>query len=179
MRVADLSACCGPITGTALDGAAAERLAAVLKALGDPTRLRLVSLIAAHDGAEACVCDLTDPVGLSQPTVSHHLKVLVETGLIERQQRGKWAYFRLVPGVLDALAGMLMSTNRRGSNDLTSNSPITRGVTDDKQWIVARQTLSGQSAHRIELRIGVIRTGPAPYVRREAASDGLPLTSPG
>lgn len=110
---ADLSACCSPITDGVLDSAAAERLAVVLKALGEPTRLRLVSLIAAHEGAEACVCDLTDPVALSQPTVSHHLKVLVDAGLIEREQRGKWAYFRLVSGVLDALAGVLANTGQR------------------------------------------------------------------
>lgn len=108
----DLATCCSPITGALLDIAAAERLAGVLKALGEPTRLRLVSLIAAHEGAEACVCDLTDPVGLSQPTVSHHLKVLVDAGLIDREQRGKWAYYRLVPNVLDALAGMLANTRR-------------------------------------------------------------------
>src|SRR5579875_2922433 len=113
LLVADLSTCCRPITGAVLTAAAAERLAAVLKALGEPTRLRLVSLIAACDGAEACVCDLTGPVGLSQPTVSHHLKVLVDAGLIEREQRGKWAYYRLVPAVLDALAGMLTGRGRR------------------------------------------------------------------
>ncbi len=110
--VDDLAACCSPLTGGVLDGAAADRLAGVLKALGEPTRLRLVSLIAAHEGAEACVCDLTDPVGLSQPTVSHHLKVLVDAGLIEREQRSKWAYYRLVPGVLDALARILATTSR-------------------------------------------------------------------
>jgi ArsR family transcriptional regulator len=70
-----------------------------------------VSLIAAHEGDEACVCDLTGPVGLSQPTVSHHLKILVDAGLIEREQRAKWSYYRLVPGVLDALASMLATTN--------------------------------------------------------------------
>jgi ArsR family transcriptional regulator len=113
LLIADLATCCSPITGTVLGSAAAERLAGVLKALGDPTRLRLVSLIAAHEGAEACVCELTDPVGLSQPTVSHHLKVLVDAGLVEREQRGKWAYYRLVPGVLDVLAGILATTNRR------------------------------------------------------------------
>ncbi|KZS57629.1 transcriptional regulator [Mycobacterium kansasii] len=112
MLAADLAACCTPITGTVLESPAAERLAAVLKALAEPTRLRLVSLIAGHEGAEACVCDLTAPVGLSQPTVSHHLKILVEAGLLERTQRGKWAYYRLVPGVLDALAGMLTGTGR-------------------------------------------------------------------
>ena len=110
--VDDLAACCSPLTGAVLDGAAAERLAGVLKALGEPTRLRLVSLIAAHEAGQACVCDLTDPVGLSQPTVSHHLKVLVDAGLIEREQRSKWAYYRLVPGVLDALAGILASAGR-------------------------------------------------------------------
>jgi ArsR family transcriptional regulator len=103
----DLAACCTPIVGTALDAGTAARLAGVFKALAEPTRLRLVSIIAAHQGAEACVCDLTEPVGLSQPTVSHHLKVLVDAGLLEREQRGKWAYYRLIPGALDALAGAL------------------------------------------------------------------------
>ena len=105
--VADLSACCSPITDGVLDVVAAERLAAVFKALAEPTRLRLVSLIAAQEGAEACVCDLTAPVGLTQPTVSHHLKILVEAGLLERTQRGKWAYYALVPAALAALAAML------------------------------------------------------------------------
>ncbi len=109
--VSDLAACCNPITRQVLGPAEAQRLAGVLKALAEPTRLRLVSLIAAHDDAEACVCDLTDPVALAQPTVSHHLKILVDAGLLEREQRGKWAYYRLVPGALDALAGMLARTS--------------------------------------------------------------------
>lgn len=104
--VADLAVCCRPIAEAVLDVATAERLAGVLKALGEPTRLRLVSLIAGHEGAEACVCDLIAPVGLTQPTVSHHLKVLVDAGLLERSQRGKWAYYRIVPAALDALAGV-------------------------------------------------------------------------
>jgi ArsR family transcriptional regulator len=103
----DVVSCCSPITREPLNAAGAERLAQVLKALADPTRLRLVSLVAAHDDDEACVCDLTEPVGLSQPTVSHHLKVLVEAGILTREQRGRWAYFRIVPGALDALAGIL------------------------------------------------------------------------
>ena len=69
----------------------------------------MLSLIAAHEGGEACVCDLTDPVGLSQPTVSHHLKVLVDAGLLTRDKRGVWAYYRLVPGALDALSVALAS----------------------------------------------------------------------
>jgi ArsR family transcriptional regulator len=64
-------------------------------------------MVAAHDGAEACVCDLTEPLGLTQPTVSHHLKVLVDAGLLTRDKRGVWAYFALVPGALDALAAVL------------------------------------------------------------------------
>ena len=85
-------------------------LAHALKALADPARLRLLSLIAAHDGGEACVCDLTEPVGLSQPTVSHHLKVLVDAGLITRDKRGVWAYYALVPGALDAVTHQLART---------------------------------------------------------------------
>ncbi|MEY8015628.1 MULTISPECIES: ArsR/SmtB family transcription factor [Mycobacterium] len=110
--VADLAACCSPITDGVLDAAAAERLAGVLKALAEPTRLRLVSLIAGHEGAEACVCELTAPVGLSQPTVSHHLKILVEAGLLERTQRGKWAYYRVVLATLDALGEVFVGPRR-------------------------------------------------------------------
>lgn len=107
--VRDAAACCSPIEGGALDVGAAERLATVFKALGDPTRVRLVSLIAAADGGAACICNLTAPVGLSQPTVSHHMKLLVDAGLVTREQRGKWAYYAVAPGALDALASMVTS----------------------------------------------------------------------
>ncbi|MEU2349917.1 metalloregulator ArsR/SmtB family transcription factor [Modestobacter sp. NPDC049651] len=100
------AACCTPLHREALSAADAQSLARTLKALADPTRLRLVSLVAAH-GGEACVCDLTEPVGLSQPTVSHHLKVLVDAGLMSRDKRGVWAYYALVPGALDAVARVL------------------------------------------------------------------------
>ncbi len=103
----DFATCCAPVAGGVLDHGTAERLAIVFKALGDPTRLRLVSMIAAHDGGEACVCDLVDPTGLSQPTVSHHLRLLVEAGLVSREQRGRWAYYRIVEPTLDALAQSL------------------------------------------------------------------------
>ncbi len=102
-----LAACCSPVTTGVLDEAGAERLAHLFKALGDPTRVRLLSLIAAHDGAEACVCELTAPVGLTQPTVSHHLKQLVDAGLLTREQRGRWAYYRVVDATLGALADAL------------------------------------------------------------------------
>ncbi len=105
LPLADLSACCSPATGQVLDQAEAERLAGVLKALAEPNRLRLVSMIAANASTGAtCVCDLIEPVGLSQPTVSHHLKVLTDAGLLNREQRGKWAYFSLVPSALTAVA---------------------------------------------------------------------------
>ena len=106
----DLAACCSPLTGGVLDEAAAERIARVFRALGDRHRVRLLSLIAAADGGEACICDLTEPVGLSQPTVSHHMKQLVEAGLITREQRGKWAYYRVVPGTPLALSDSLRAS---------------------------------------------------------------------
>lgn len=103
----DVTACCSPVTGGVLGLAEAERLARIFKALGDPSRVRLLSLIAAHTDAEACVCDLTEPGGLSQPTVSHHLKQLVDAGLLTREQRGRWSYYRVVTSTLDALATAL------------------------------------------------------------------------
>lgn len=99
--------CCSPLVREPLDRATAASVARVFKALGDPARLRLLSIVSAHDGREACVCDLTEPLGLSQPTVSHHLKVLVDAGLLHREQRGVWAYYSIVPAALDALAAVL------------------------------------------------------------------------
>ena len=89
----------------------ADDLARILRAVAEPTRLRLVSMVAAHEGGEACVCDLTGPLGLTQPTVSHHLKILVDAGIFTRDKRGKWAFYALVPAALDALAAVF-STSR-------------------------------------------------------------------
>lgn len=100
-------ACCTPVGAGALSAAEAVPLAHTLKALADPTRLRLLSLVAAAPGQEACVCDLTDPVGLSQPTVSHHLKVLVDARLMARDKRGVWSYYSVVPGALDRVSDLL------------------------------------------------------------------------
>jgi ArsR family transcriptional regulator len=99
--------CCTPLLREPLTATQAADLAHILKALADPTRLRLVSMVAAHDGGEACVCDLTDPLGLTQPTISHHLKILVDAGIFSRDKRGKWAYYALVQGALDALSAVL------------------------------------------------------------------------
>ena len=98
-----------PLLKEPLTAAQAAGLATVLKALADPTRLRLVSMVAAHEGGEACVCELTEPLGLTQPTISHHLKVLIDAGILTRDKRGVWAYYALVPGALDAVAALLTS----------------------------------------------------------------------
>jgi ArsR family transcriptional regulator len=99
--------CCAPLLREPLSPEQAADLAQILKALADPTRLRLVSMVAAREGGEACVCELTDPLGLTQPTISHHLKVLVDAGILSRDKRGKWAYYAIVPAALDALADIL------------------------------------------------------------------------
>ena len=99
--------CCTTLVREPISPGHAAELARILKALADPTRLRLVSMVAAHEGGDACVCDLTDPLGLTQPTISHHLKVLVDAGILTRDKRGKWAYYALVPSALDALSAIL------------------------------------------------------------------------
>jgi ArsR family transcriptional regulator, arsenate/arsenite/antimonite-responsive transcriptional repressor len=96
-----------PLLREPLTASQAADLAHVLKALADPARLRLVSMVAAHEGGEACVCDLTEPLGLTQPTVSHHLRVLVDAGIFTRDKRGVWAYYAVVPAALDALSSVL------------------------------------------------------------------------
>jgi len=97
--------CCGALNSP-LPRDQAEDLAGLLKAVADPVRLQLLSIIRAADHAEACVCDLTDAVGMSQPTVSHHLKVLTEAGLLTRTRRGSWAWYTLVPSRLADVASI-------------------------------------------------------------------------
>ena len=87
----------------------AEVLAKALKAIADPARLRLISIIAASEGQEACVCDLTEPLEIGQPTVSHHLKILTDAGFVTRSKRGSWAYYALVPGALASLSRLLVT----------------------------------------------------------------------
>ncbi len=103
-------ACCTPLLREPITASQAADLARLLKALADPTRLRLVSLVAAHEGGEACVCDLTGPLGLTQPTISHHLKILVDAGIFSRDKRGVWAYYALVPSALDTISAVLSTT---------------------------------------------------------------------
>jgi ArsR family transcriptional regulator, arsenate/arsenite/antimonite-responsive transcriptional repressor len=99
-------ACCTPLTGTPLSADQAEQVAPLLKALADPVRLRLVSLIAASAGGEACVCDLNAAFDLTQATISHHLKVLHSAGLLDRDKRGVWVYYAVRPGALAAVANL-------------------------------------------------------------------------
>lgn len=105
--IAEIQGCCPPLLEEPLPAKEAERLAEVFRAIGDPARLRLLSLIAAKPQGEACVCDLIEPLGLKQPTVSHHLKVLHDAGLLGRERRGSWVYYRVLPDRLGVLTQML------------------------------------------------------------------------
>ena len=109
LPVVDVGACGAPLTRDTMTQPQADDLARSLKAIADPARLRLLSIIAASEGQEACVCDLTEPLDIGQPTVSHHLKVLTDAGFLTRSKRGTWAYFALVPGALDSVSRLVAS----------------------------------------------------------------------
>ena len=104
---ADTAACCSPLSAGPLSAEQAEQVAPLLKALADPVRLRLMSLVASHAGGEACVCDLNDAFDLSQPTISHHLKVLHDAGLLRREKRGVWVYYRARTDALASLGTLI------------------------------------------------------------------------
>ena len=99
--------CCAPVLQAKLRRNDAVELASAFKAIADPGRLQLLNFIATKENAEACVCELTEPLGLAQPTVSHHLRVLTEAGLLERERRGTWIFYRLVPARVEALRAVL------------------------------------------------------------------------
>jgi ArsR family transcriptional regulator, arsenate/arsenite/antimonite-responsive transcriptional repressor len=103
-----MEACCSPLARDPLSQEQAVELSRLFKAMADPVRLRLLSLIASHAGGEACVCDLTDAFDLTGPTISHHLKVLRECGLIDGERRGTWIYYRVHPEVLARLSAVLV-----------------------------------------------------------------------
>ncbi len=105
-------ACCPAVLDGAISEADAQVAARAFKALGDPARVRLLSLIAAAPSGEACVCDLVDALDLSQPTISHHLRLLLEAGLVDRDRRGTWSYYRLRPETAEAMADALTFTAR-------------------------------------------------------------------
>ena len=107
LDLADPAACCQPLSQEPLSAKQAQMVAPLLKALAEPVRLRLMSLIASHPGGETCVCDLTGAFDLSQPTISHHLKVLTEAGLLYRQKRGVWVYYRARTEALASLGALI------------------------------------------------------------------------
>ena len=102
-----MAECCAPLVSEPLGATDADELAPLFKAIADPVRLRLLSMIGCHDGGEACVCDLTGAFALTAPTISHHLKVLRQAGLIDSERRGTWVYYRVRPGVLQRLSAVL------------------------------------------------------------------------
>ena len=99
-------ACCTPLSRRPMSHEQAEQVAPLLKALADPVRLRLMSMVLSHEGGEACVCDLTPAFDLSQPTISHHLKVLHESGLLNREKRGVWVYYQARPEAMEAMVNL-------------------------------------------------------------------------
>jgi len=112
-----LSMCCPPVLQGRLSQADAEQLAAAFKAIADPARLRLLNFIAAQPSGEACVCYLMQPLDISQPTVSHHLKVMYDAGLLDRERRGTWVYYRIVPQRLMALRDALTASSEHSSQE--------------------------------------------------------------
>jgi ArsR family transcriptional regulator len=98
--------CCAPLSAVTLSDTEAAATAELFKALGDPARVRIVNLLATADGTPVCICNLVEPLGLSQPTVSHHMKKLLDVGLVEREQRGRWAYYSLRPDAAEKLASV-------------------------------------------------------------------------
>jgi ArsR family transcriptional regulator len=107
ISAAETAACCSPLTAEPLTMQQAEQVAPLLKALADPVRLRLMSLVASHEGGEACICELNDAFELSQPTISHHMKVLHEAGLVDRDKRGVWVYYKIRPQALASLGTLI------------------------------------------------------------------------
>lgn len=107
MDLLEILECSPPLTREPLDAGYAAGVARVFKALGDPVRLRILSIVASHAGGEVCVCDITSAFELSQPTISHHLKVLKEVGLLTSERRASWVYYRLVPETLGELSALL------------------------------------------------------------------------
>jgi ArsR family transcriptional regulator, arsenate/arsenite/antimonite-responsive transcriptional repressor len=107
LSLVDTTPCCAPLADAALSQGDAVELSRRFKALADPARLRLMSLLMTAEKGEACTCDLTEPLGLSQPTVSHHLKRLAEAGLVTGERRGVWTYYRVDPDALSAAASVL------------------------------------------------------------------------
>jgi ArsR family transcriptional regulator len=111
IQPASALACCAPLAREPMTTDQAEQVSGLLKAIADPVRLRLMSLVLSHEGGEACVCDLNDAFDLSQPTISHHLKVLHEAGLLDREKRGVWVYYKAKPDAMTAMTSLFVTGN--------------------------------------------------------------------
>jgi ArsR family transcriptional regulator len=109
-------ACCAPLAREPMTTAQAEQVSGLLKAIADPVRLRLMSMVLSHEGGEACVCDLNAEFDLSQPTISHHLKVLHEAGLLDREKRGVWVYYKAKPEAMTAMTSLFATVNGQRPN---------------------------------------------------------------
>jgi ArsR family transcriptional regulator, arsenate/arsenite/antimonite-responsive transcriptional repressor len=123
VELAAVVGCCSPLAREPLSAEQSVELARVFKAMGDPVRLRLLSLIASHEGGEACVCDLSGVFDLSGPTISHHLKVLREAGLISGERRGTWVYYRVHPEALGRLSAVLVPDTGQGAEAAAAAVP--------------------------------------------------------
>ncbi len=133
---AETAACCQPLAAESLSADQAAQIAHLLKALADPVRPRLMSLVASHQGGEACVCDLTGAFDLSQPTISHHLKVLHEAGLLDREKRGVWVYYRARTAALASLGALMVARQpekpaHRLSSEVRGRPRVVRGRLPD------------------------------------------------
>ena len=117
--------CCSPLAREPLTADWAGDLARMFKALGDPVRLRLLSLVASHAGGEACVCDISDTFDLSQPTISHHLKVLRTAGILDCERRGTWVYYRVIPSALEQLSAVLADSPPLAITDVCDAESVT------------------------------------------------------
>ncbi len=120
----DPLACCTPLAREPLSAEQAARVVPLLKAIADPVRLRLLSLVLSHEGGEACVCDLLPVFDLSQPTISHHLKVLHEAGLLDRDKRGVWVYYRARPEALEAMVTLFATAAAPSAATASTPEPV-------------------------------------------------------
>ncbi|MEP7091077.1 MAG: metalloregulator ArsR/SmtB family transcription factor [Nocardioidaceae bacterium] len=119
----DVLACCTPLTHEPMSPDQAAQVASLLKAIADPVRLRLLSIVLSHEGEEACVCELTPHFDLSQPTISHHLKVLHESGLLDRDKRGTWVFYKARPQAMAALVTLLSPAAAAGRGADLAEAP--------------------------------------------------------
>jgi ArsR family transcriptional regulator len=120
IQPASALACCAPLAAEPMTTDQAEQVSGLLKAIADPVRLRLMSMILSHEGGEACVCDLNDGFDLSQPTISHHLKILHQAGLLDREKRGTWVYYKAKPEAMAAMTNLFATANGQRPNSESS-----------------------------------------------------------